>query len=131
MQRPAKLFLPLFIVYLAITLFSIVTKNRLEAMQVDVAVVRVANTFLLILSIFSLLFQYRGMQDANPNVFIRRVMGSLLLKMLVCVGAILMYHFLSGGQMNNRAILVSLFLYLVYLIVEVWILMNLNRKKNA
>lgn len=131
MQRPAKLFLPLFIVYLAITLFSIVTKNRLEAMQVDVAVVRVANTFLLILSIFSLLFQYKGMQDANPNVFIRRVMGSLLLKMLVCVGAILMYHFLSGGQMNNRAILVSLFLYLVYLIVEVWILMNLNRKKNA
>jgi heme/copper-type cytochrome/quinol oxidase subunit 3 len=131
MQRPAKLFLPLLIVYFGIALFCFVAKKNLAALHIDVPVVQLANTFLLILSIISLLFQYNGMQDANPNVFIRRVMGSLLLKMAVCVGAILIYHFLSGGQMNNRAILVSLFLYLVYLVVEVWILMNLNRKKNA
>jgi heme/copper-type cytochrome/quinol oxidase subunit 3 len=131
MQRPAKIFLPLFPIYFSVVLILFVAKKNLVAMHIDVPVVQLANSFLLILSIISLLFQYKGMQDANPNVFIRRVMGSLLLKMAVCVGAILIYHFLSGGQMNNRAILVSLFLYLVYLVVEVWILMNLNRKKNA
>ena len=54
-----------------------------------------------------------------------------ILKMLVCVAAVFIYHATSGDAFNKRAVFISLFLYLAYLAVEGSVLTKLNRNKDA
>jgi hypothetical protein len=83
------------------------------------------------ISLISLNLQIKGMKNANPNVFVRSVMGSMIIKMFVVVGVVFAYVSLSGDHFNKRGIFISLFFYLIYLAVEVYSLMKLNKQKNA
>jgi hypothetical protein len=38
---------------------------------------------------------------------------------------------MAGNEVNKGAIFISMFLYILYLVVEVAIMMKLNRKPNA
>jgi high-affinity Fe2+/Pb2+ permease len=75
--------------------------------------------------------QARALKNKNPNVFIRSVMGGMILKMFACIIAVFIYVQLSGADFNKRSIFTALCLYLVYLAVEVRSVMKLNRNKNA
>lgn len=131
MQKPIRLVLPLFILYFIVSALTYVFWKRMEQMNIDVAVVRLANTLLLLIGTGSCFLQIRAMKNPNPHVFVRGVMTSLVLKMLVVVAAVFIYHSLSGDHFNKKAVFVSLFLYLAYLGVEGSILTRLNRKKNV
>ena len=71
------------------------------------------------------------MKNANPNVFVRSVMGSMMIKMFIVVGVVFAYVAFSGGHYNKRGVFISLFFYLIYLAVEVYAVMKLNNQKNA
>jgi len=71
------------------------------------------------------------MQDKNPQVFIRSVMATMMIRMLICVVAVLFYKFFSGDAFSSTAVFISLFLYLIYLAVEVAAIMKLNKNKNG
>ena len=58
-------------------------------------------------------------------------MGSMMIKMVVLLGAFLVYIIMFGKTVNKPAIYISLGLYLIYLAVEVMIVMKLNKQKNA
>ncbi len=118
----------LFITFtIAVSLLSGFLKNN----YIDSAVLLCANVFFFIISILSLLIQLRGLHNKNPNVFIRSVMGSMMLKMFLCISLTILYVILSGDSFNKRGIFISLFLYLVYLAVEVYTSMMMNKKSNG
>ena len=71
------------------------------------------------------------MGHSNPNVFIRAVMGGMMFKMIVCAGAVIAYVLSIGTGYSKWAVFISLFIYLIYLAVEVATLMRLNNRKNA
>jgi len=71
------------------------------------------------------------MRHENPNVFVRSVMGSILAKMMLTAFAVIIYVFASGESFNKRGVFISLFIYLVYLSVEVITLMKMNKKSNG
>ena len=71
------------------------------------------------------------MYDKNPQVFIRRVMSSMLLKLFACVIAVVAYYFLSGSSFNKPAVYISMLIYIIYLVVEVGTIMKLNKSKDA
>ena len=54
-----------------------------------------------------------------------------MIKMFVCVIAVVIYVLLIGKAFNRPGVFIALVLYLVYLCVEVAVLMKLNKRKNA
>ncbi len=98
---------------------------------VDVNVLLGANGIFFIINILVFLYQKQALTNPNPNVFIRSVLGGMMVKMFVCAIAVFGYVVLLGPTYNKKAVFISMFLYLIYLAVEVATLMRLNNKKNA
>lgn len=124
---------PLFSAFIIIGVMSIFLKEFVKRnhINIDVEVLQAANIILYILSLITLNLQIKAMKNSNPNVFIRSVMGSMIIKMFIVVAIVFSYTIFSGDHFNKRAIFISLFFYLIYLAVEVYALMKLNKQKNA
>lgn len=124
---------PLFSVFIIIGVILIFAKEffKRNHINIDVEVLQGANAILYILSLITLNLQIKAMKNTNPNVFIRSVMGSMIIKMFIVVAIVFAYTILSGDHFNKRGIFISLFFYLIYLAVEVYSLMKLNKQKNA
>ena len=75
--------------------------------------------------------QGNGMAHPNPNVFVRSVMIGVMIKMGVCLAAVVGYVLLTRPDFNKPSIYISLVIYAVYLVAEVSIVMKLNKSKNA
>jgi high-affinity Fe2+/Pb2+ permease len=84
------------------------------------------------LSTLILRIQQKGLNNKNPNAFIQSIMLGMLLKMFVCVIAVLIYVLISKSGINKNGLLLSMFLYLIYLAVEVSAISKINKqRKNA
>lgn len=126
--KPAR---PLFFVFLIISalLFTCIAFALFK--QLNYLVLMGANCLFFLISLFVFRLQYNAMFNKNPNVFIRKVMGSTMLKLLACVVAVIAYYFISGPNFNKPAVYISMIFYLIYLIVEVGVVMKLNKTKHA
>jgi hypothetical protein len=128
-QSLVKKFIPVIGFFLLINLIIFIFFNSLKESGFNVAFLIVANIVLFLLTFFGFYIQTRGVRSTNINAFIRGVYSSLLLKMFVIVGAILVYIVAMGGEVNKPSILTSLGIYLVYTFIEVVQLMKIARKK--
>ena len=99
--------------------------------KVDITVLIGANSLFFLTSLFAFRVQRKAMENSNPNVFIRSVMGTMMLKMLVCLAAVMAYVLGTGKIFNKPSVYISMLIYLVYLVVEVALVMKLNKRKNA
>ena len=128
LQSLVKKFIPVIGLFLLINLIVFIFFNSLKEYGFNVAFLIVANIILFLLTFFGFYIQTRGVRSTNINAFIRGVYSSLLLKMFVIVGAILVYIVALGGEVNKSSILTSLGIYLVYTFLEVVQLMKIARK---
>ena len=126
-----KTALPLFITFFAITVFIFAGNFFLTNKGIDYAVVMIGNCLFFLISLFVFWMQYLAMYNSNPNVFIRSVMGGMLIKVFACVIAVIAYYFLSGHLFNKPAVYASMVIYIIFLVVEVRTIMKLNKTKNA
>jgi len=131
MSPSARFLLPLFSVFAIINILIFSLKSILVKFNVDSNVLLAANAIFLITNILVFLYQHKALSNPNPNVFIRSVIGGMMLKMFVCAIAVLAYVVIIGKDYNKKAVFISLFFYLIYLAVEVAILMRHNNRKNA
>lgn len=97
----------------------------------DVYVVVIANLILFLLALLGSYRHAKALEDKNPNVFIRSIMGMTVLKFFVLVAAALIYVFMAKENKNVPAILVSLVLYILYAILEVSAAYKMNKSKNG
>jgi hypothetical protein len=58
-------------------------------------------------------------------------MAAMMIKMGVVLAAFIIYILAFGKAVNKPAIYISLVLYFVYMVMEVAIVMKLNKQKNA
>lgn len=114
-----------------LSLFTFLLSDFLKTKQIDSTVIGCANIFFFAITMLSMFMQMKALKHSNPNVFIRSVMGGLFLKMVLTAVALVIYFVISGKNFNTKAVFVSLFLYLIYLGIEVETMMSLNSKKNA
>lgn len=131
MQNSTKPILPLLLLFVLLNAFFLTAKSFLEKNGVDREVLIVANILFFLISLIAFFMQRKALQKTNPHAFVRSVMGGMLIKMTVVIIAVVIYAVLSGGAYNKPAVFIGLFLYLVYLTIEVGIVMKLNKKKNA
>lgn len=131
MQSSFRVLLPLVIIFIAFLLIPFLLSDMLLKFNIDKNVLLGSNILFFIISLVSFSIQRRGMMHKNPHVFVRTVTGSMMIKMLFCVIAVIAYVYLSGDGFNKRAVFISLFLYLIYLFTEVIVVMKMNKKQHA
>ena len=131
MQNRRKQVLPLILIFIFLNTFFLTGKSIFEKYGVDRDVLIAANALFFLTNFIAFLLQRRGLQNTNPNVFVRSMMGAMMIKMFVVLGAFLAYVIIIGKSVNKPAIYISIFLYFLYLAVEVAIVMKLNKQKNA
>ncbi len=131
MQSSFRVLLPLVIIFIVFLLMPVLLSDILLKYHIDKNVLLGSNVLFFIISLISFSIQRRGMMHKNPHVFVRTVTGSMMIKMLFCMIAVIAYVYLSGDGFNKRAVFISLFLYLVYLFTEVVVVMKMNKKKHA
>ena len=131
MKDRRKQVLPLVLIFIFLNTFFLTGKSIFEKYGVDRDVLIAANALFFLTNFIAFLLQRRGLQNTNPNVFVRSMMGAMMIKMFVVLGVFLAYVIIIGKSVNKPAIYISIFLYFLYLAVEVAIVMKLNKQKNA
>jgi cation transporter-like permease len=91
----------------------------------------VANLLFFAITLIAFFMQQKALKNSNPNVFVRSVMGGMMIKMAICIVAVFVYAFAFKESFNKRTILAAMFLYLIYLAAEVLVATKLNKQINA
>jgi len=119
----------LFLVFFLLGSIIFLLKTQvLSRFHLDNALLWAANTFFLCLSLITLALQIKSMKNKNPNVFIRSVMGGILIKMFGTLLAVFVYVIYNDYKFDKGSMFVGLCFYLFYLMAEVTTLMKLNKK---
>ena len=131
MTERYKVFLPLIFTFVVILLLLLVTFLFFNDLNIDFKVILVANCLFFTISLFVFRIQHKAMKDPNPNIFIRTVMGGMMIKMGIVAAAVILYVLLNRKSFNKASVFIALLLYLIYLGVEVASVMKLNKQRNA
>ena len=129
MKSKMKPFLPVLIIFILIVSFSISGKNLLNKWGIDQDLFAIGNLVLFIATFISYSLAARGLKSENPHAFVRSVYVSIMIKMVICLVAVLVYIF-STEAINKPGLFFCMGLYLVYTFVEVNILTKLAKQKT-
>jgi hypothetical protein len=119
---------PLVILYIISTALFIIFRPRLEAKNIDAVVVIVANLLLFTVTMLNLFFQYRNIDNPNPNAAIRGVIAGTFLKLFLLAAAVIIYLLAAGPRRSVNAVFVGMGLYVIYTWLEVRISLKLKPK---
>ncbi len=126
-----KPFFPILVIFFVIALLCIVLKYAVKEFSNLFDVLFFANLILYAATAISFRFNSKAINAANTQAFIRMVYSGMILKMLICIVAVLVYAF-AFKPVEKAAILIFFGLYFLYTFAEVRIVMRLNKeKKNA
>ncbi|MGZ5286885.1 MAG: hypothetical protein ACXWV0_06120 [Flavisolibacter sp.] len=122
--------IPVILVFIILNALFIAGRSPLEKWGADQTVLILGNTFIFLITLVSFFIARRGLKNPNPNVFMRSVMGSIMIKMLLVVILAFIYISMYKKGINKPALFTCMGLYLVYTFIEVRSLMNLLKQKS-
>jgi len=131
MNAGKKLIVPLIAIFVIFNGALIATKSLLGKWGIDHNVLIIANVLFFLISLLAFFMQQKALNNSNPNVFIRSVMAGMLIKMFVCITAVIIYRLIAGNAVSKVSVFAAMFLYLLYLGVEVAVITKLNKQKHA
>ena len=131
MSPQIKIISPLFLVFNLTILVLYAIRGILAQWGIDSAILNIANCIFFLLSVLTFIMQRKALENSNPNVFVRSVMGGMLIKMFVTISVVIVYRLIAGNSVSKVSVFSAMFLYLLYLGVEVAVITKLNRKKNG
>jgi RsiW-degrading membrane proteinase PrsW (M82 family) len=121
----------LLIVFLVITALIVTCGSLFVKYNIDGNVLLAANIIFLLLGIYVFFMQQKALKNSNPNVFVRSIISGMMIKMFGTVIAVLIYVLANSKSYNKKAVFISMFMYLIYLAVEVIAISKINKGKNA
>lgn len=122
-------FAPIALLFIILNGLFIGFRERLLAWNFDQDVLIMGNLFLFVITFFSFLIAKKGLQHQNPHVFMRSVMGSIMVKMFLAIIAAFIYIAIYKKGLNKPALFICMGLYLVYTFLEVSVLTRILRRK--
>jgi len=122
-----KLLFPTLLLFVTVTLIFMVAANFWESIGVDHWVVVVSNLLLYIISAITISMHLKAMNNPNPNVFTRSVMGGTVMKLFVLGVAVMIYLVIAGSKKNVYSIFIGMFLYMIYTAFDVKAALQLNK----
>jgi hypothetical protein len=131
-MRNKRPFSPVILLFIILNALFLTGRNTLEGWNVDQKVLIAGNILLFVITLISFLLAQRGLKSSNTHVFIRAVIGSIMIKLFVSVIAAFIYISIFKKQINKPALFTCMGLYLIYTFLEVSILTSqLKLKSNA
>src|SRR6185437_702582 len=121
-----RAFLPILLTFVVFSVLIFFFRRMAAEWSTDHRVLLAGNMLLFAVTAISFRLYTKGLRNKNAHVFVRMMYGSLLLKMMVCLVAVLIYAVTAGPAVNRNGIIGCFFLYLLYTFLEVRIL-----RKNA
>ena len=134
MENKTRSFWPIAAIFVVVALFALAARSWLaERWNMDYLVLWVGNLVLFLAPTFSFYLYSKALRNKNVQLFLRMMYSSLLIKMVFCLAATLIYLFVAGKDVNKAAIIACFILYMVYTYMEVKVLMRLskNSPKNG
>ena len=131
MKKSRSVLLPVLLIFLIFNSFFLLAGNVLTKWGLNNSVLIIANILFFAITLVAFFMQQKALKNSNPNVFVRSVMGGMMIKMGICIVAVFVYAFAFKESFNKRTILVAMFLYLIYLAAEVLVATKLNKQINA
>jgi uncharacterized membrane protein len=131
MKEKRKFLVPLLLIFIICNGFFISAKNLLVKWGLDNDVLIIANLLFCILTLITFFIQQKALHNANPNVFVRSVMGGMMIKMFACIIAIFVYWFTMKEKFSKPTVIAAMVMYFIYLAAEVSLVTKLNRRTNA
>ena len=132
MKNRGKSIAPFIILFVVVVIILYVLKMYWTEVNDAFAVLMVGNSILFLATIFSFFLYRKSLHDNNPNVFVRFVYGGMLLRMVICLAAVLIYVFIVKANVSKFGLFGCFVLYFIYTFAEVKKLMQLSKQqKNA
>lgn len=131
-QNSLKPLRPMIIVFILLNALFITSKSWLVRKGVDQEVLIIGNLILFLVMLSSFLLTQRSLKAANPNVFVRAVYLSFIIKFFILAIGAFVYIMAVKKNVNKPALITCMGLYIVYTYFEVSSLMRLLKlRKNA
>jgi hypothetical protein len=119
----------LLILFVLLNLFFLLGRNWLQEKGFNTDVLVIANAFLVLLIVFSFIITRKSLEARNPNVFLRAIYGSFIIKFFaIALLAFVYIVVVSREKVNKPAVIASLGMYVLYTALEVRALMQLLKK---
>ncbi len=125
-----KLLFPTLLLFVTISLIFMVAATFWENIGVDHWVVLISNLLLYIISAITVWMHLQAINNPNPNVFTRSVMGGTVLKLFVLGVAVMIYLVIAGSKKNVYSIFIGMFLYMIYTAFDVKAALQLNKNQK-
>jgi hypothetical protein len=122
-----RAFLPILVVFLFSSLLILIGSSALRGWNTDSRALLGGNELFFILTAVSYLLHIKSLKNPNPHVFVRMIYGSLIIKMVVCLAAAVVYGLLAR-PVNKNAIFGCFILYVLYTFMEVRALTKLIKR---
>ena len=127
-----RVFLPVLLIFIITNGFFLTGSALASRWNINADIVIAGNLVLFLATGISFFFYYKALRNDNVQAFLRMIYGGMFLKMMICLFSVFIYIMVVGRTVNKGAIIVCLFLYLVYSFVEVVLLLKQSKqRKNA
>lgn len=127
-----RIFLPILFIFIICNAFLLTSGTLASRWNIDRDLVISGNLVLFLATAISFYLYYKAIYNNNVQVFLRLIYGGMFLKMMICLFTAFIYIIVAGKTVNKGGIIVCLFLYLVYSLVEiVLILKQSKQRRNA
>lgn len=126
-----KFFLRIVVAFFILVNFSIaLLKSPLEAANISRSVLYSGNVILFIVTLMAFYFESKGLEQKTTAAFMKYMYSGMMLKLFVCLIAVLSYVFATRPDYSRTAILICMLLYVVYTAVEIITLTKINKEKR-
>jgi hypothetical protein len=125
-----KKYIPIIILFILLTGLILVFRVLLESNGFNINFLLIANTILFLLSLIGFIIQGKAINSQDAQKFVRGVYASMMIKMFICMIAVLIYMVMNKENINKPALFTSMGIYVLYTIIEVSGLMKAARKNT-
>jgi hypothetical protein len=123
--------LPLVAIFFSLNLLILIFRLMVGPSPAYV-VILLGNLILFIATLLSFNLYRKSLLNNNVQGFLRLIYGGMVLKMIICIAAALVYILIARNAVSKIAVFGCFGFYFIYTFAEVKILMRLNKhQKNA
>jgi hypothetical protein len=122
--------LPIVLTFVLVNVLVLTVRPMLAGWKIDYGVLLAGNGLLFLVTAASFFLYVKGLRHDNVQFFLRVLYGSLLIKFVGCLLAVLIYAAVSRQGVNRNGIFGCFILYMLYTFLEVRILVQLSKRKK-
>ena len=130
-ESDRKSYVPLLFLFLLLTGLFGALWFLLPGNKVNFRVLLIGNLLLFVVGFISAQISARALQHKNPQVFLRLVYTSFLMKFFILGLGAFIYIALYKNEINKPALFGCFGIYFIYSFIEVRSVMKLSKKTNA